>query len=88
MTKREVIDGYRRLSDKDRRVFHRWLIGNIVVGTISIIGLIAITVGLRDSSHFNDLPSLTQRKFDMSTQFEAAPLARSSKGNHGHSSRN
>ena len=44
MTKRESsIDAYRRLSDKDRRVFHRWIIGNIVVGAISVIGLIAIT---------------------------------------------
>jgi len=50
MTKRELIDGYRRLSDKDRRVFHRWLIGNIVVGTISIIGLIAITIGVYTAS--------------------------------------
>ena len=88
MTKRELIDGYRRLNDKDRRVFHHWLIGNIVVGTISIIGLIAITIGVHDSSHFNNSLSLTQRKFNMSTQFEAAPSARSSKGNRDHSSRN
>jgi hypothetical protein len=50
MTKRELIDGYRLLSDKDRRVFHRWLIGNIVVGTIAVIGLIAITISVSDSS--------------------------------------
>ena len=43
MTKGDLIDAYRQLSDKDRRVFHRWLIGNIIVGTISVIGLIAIT---------------------------------------------
>jgi hypothetical protein len=41
--KGELIDGYHKLNDKDRRVFHRWLIGNIIVGTISVIGLIAIT---------------------------------------------
>jgi hypothetical protein len=88
MTKRELIDGYRRLNDKDRFVFHHWLIGNIVVGTISIIGLIAIAIGVHDSSHFNNSPTLTQRKFDMSTQFETPLLARSSKGNSDHSSRN
>ena len=43
MTKGELIAAYQRLSDKDRRVFQRWLIGNVVVGTISVIGLIAIT---------------------------------------------
>ena len=46
MTKGGLIDAYRCLSDKDRRVFRRWLIGNIVVGTISVIGLIAITIGV------------------------------------------
>ena len=77
MAKRELVDGYRRLNDKDRFVFHHWLIGNIVVGTISIIGLIAIAIGVHDSSHFNNSP-----------QFEAALLARSLKDNSDHSSRN
>ena len=88
MAKRELIEGYRRLSDEDRRVFHRWLIGNIVVGTISIIGLIAIAIGLHDSSHFNNSPNLTQTNLNTSTQFEAAPLTRSSNVNRDHSSRN
>jgi hypothetical protein len=88
MTKRELIEGYRRLSDEDRRVFHRWLIGNIVVGAISIVGLVAIAIGVHDSSHFNNSPSLTHRKLDISTQFEAVPLARSSNVNRDHSSRN
>jgi hypothetical protein len=43
MTTGDLMDAYRRLSDKDRRVYHRWIIGNIVVGAISVIGLIAIT---------------------------------------------
>jgi hypothetical protein len=51
MTKRELIEAYQRLSDKDRRVFHRWLVGNIVVGTISVIGLIAITIVTHTSNH-------------------------------------
>jgi cytochrome c-type biogenesis protein CcmE len=88
MTKRELIEGYRRLSDEDRRVFHRWLIGNVVVATISIIGLITIAIGLHDSSHFNNSPSVTQKKIEMSNQVEAAPLARSSNVNRDHSSRN
>jgi hypothetical protein len=67
MAKRELVDGYRRLNDKDRRVFHHWLIGNIVVGTISIIALIAIAIGVHDGSHFNNSPTLTQKKFDTST---------------------
>jgi len=87
MAKRELIEAYRRLNNEDRRVFHRWLMGNIVVGTISIVGLIAIAIGVHDSSHSNISPSLTQKKLDMSTQFEAAPLAQSSNGNRD-SSRN
>jgi hypothetical protein len=46
MTTGELVEAYRRLSGKDRRVFYRWVIGNIVVGTISVIGLIAITIGV------------------------------------------
>jgi len=86
MAKLELIEGYRRLSDEDRRLFHRWLIGNIVVGAISIVGLIAIAIG--NSSHFNNSPSLTQRNVDVSTQFKAAPLMESSESTRHHSSRN
>ena len=61
-------------------------IGNIVVGAISIVGLIAIAIG--NSSHFNNSPSLTQRNVDVSTQFKAAPLMESSESTRHHSSRN
>jgi hypothetical protein len=44
MTKGQIIRQSKNLSPEDRLTFDRWLIGNAVVGSIMVIGMVAMAV--------------------------------------------
>ena len=44
MTKGQIIRQCRNRSPEDRLTFDRWLVGNAVVGSIMVIGIVVIAV--------------------------------------------